>query len=485
VVALAASLAAVTLVVARAEVETAVLLRHLYLVPVVAAALRLGPVGGASTAAAAVLLQAPRVFVAIERDGLTLPAAEQLMTFVILIGAGSLVGRLAASARAQRRRYETLLAVQRALSEEAPLEIALQRLRGCLAARLDVDALALIVRQDAQTAVAGSGAVVAGSLAAAVLDTGQPLFVPDAGGGPRPRRAFAAPLLAGGEPTGVLAIERDGEMAVAERAAFATLAAHCGLALENARLASRQRRFADELTERIASATATKSTFVAVASHELRTPLTALLGFSELLAQRSFDGDEVRRMADVMNRETQRLVRIVDDFLDLSRLERGLEPRLTRARVDVAAAVASAVEVLRRAGTHQLQVECAPDLPAVDADADALDRILKNLVGNAMKYSPPGSAVRVAARARAGAAGARGGAGVEFSVHDAGRGIPAEALPRVFEPYYRAPGVGSARGAGLGLAVVKSLIDAHGGEIHMESAPDRGTRVTFVLPTVS
>jgi signal transduction histidine kinase len=94
-----------------------------------------------------------------------------------------------------------------------------------------------------------------------------------------------------------------------------------------------------------------------------------------------------------------------------------------------------------------------------------------------MKYSPPGSAVHVAARARDGVA-------VEFSVHDAGRGIPADALPHVFEPYYRAPGVGSARGAGLGLAVVKSLIDAHGGAIHLESAPDRGTRVTFVLPAV-
>ena len=182
-------------------------------------------------------------------------------------------------------------------------------------------------------------------------------------------------------------------------------------------------------------------------------------------------------MADVMNRETERLVRIVDDFLDLSRIERGFELRLSRSRVDVAAAVASAVEVLRRAGSHQLVVECDDALPEVDADADALDRILKNLVSNAMKYSPPGSAVVVAARAR-------DSAGVEVSVRDNGRGIPPEALPHVFEPYYRAPGVGSARGAGLGLAVVKSLIDAHGGTIALESAPGHGTRVTFVIPTV-
>jgi signal transduction histidine kinase len=474
-VALAAGFVAVTVVVARADGEAASMLRHLYLAPVVAAALRFHLIGGGATAVAAVLLQAPGVFAAIERDGLTQPAAEHLITFALLIGAAVLVGRLAASARAQRRRFETLLAVQRALVEGAPLDIALQRLRGCLASRLGVDSVGLVARHDDQLAVAGSGPIAAGSLAVQVMETGTPGFVPDIGGRARPRRAFVTPLLAGGEPIGVLAVEREGELPVAERAAIATLAAHCGLALENARLVSRQRRFTDELAERIASATATKSTFVAVASHELRTPLTALLGFSELLAKRSFEAVEVQRMADVMSRETERLVRIVDDFLDLSRIERGHEPQLSRSPVVVAAAVASVVEVFRRAGSHKIAVECDTGLGEVDADADALDRILKNLVSNAMKYSPPGSVVRIAARVR-------DGGGVEFSVHDAGRGIPAEALPFVFEPYYRAPGVGSARGAGIGLAVVKSLIDAHGGTIELDSAPGRGTRVTFVLP---
>ena len=476
--ALAVALVAVTVLTARADAETASLLRHLYFVPVVAAALRFGVIAGGATAAVAVLVQAPGVFATIERDGLTRPAAERLVTFLALLCAGAIVGRLASLATAQRKRSETLLAVQRALAEEAPLEIALGRLRACLAARLGVDAVALVVRHEDRLAVAGGGPVVAGSLAAEVLATGTPRFVPDVGGHARPRRAFVAPLLAGGEPIGVLSVEREGEIGASERGAVAALAAHCGLALENARLASRQRRFAEELAERIASATATKSAFVAVASHELRTPLTALLGFSELLARRRFDGAEVRRMAEVIHRETERLVRIVDDFLDLSRIERGLELRISRSRVEVAAAVAAAVEVFRRAGSHEVVVECAGALPAVDADPDALDRILKNLVSNAIKYSPPGSAVHVGARAL-------DGAGVEFSVHDAGRGIPPEALPRVFEPYYRAPGVGSARGAGLGLAVVKSLVDAHGGTIELESLPDQGTRVTFVLPSVS
>jgi signal transduction histidine kinase len=476
IAALAVSLLAITALAAGVEAPS--LLRHLYFVPVVAAALRFGVVGGGVTAAVAVLLQAPRVLVAIERGGVTPAAAEHLVTFLALLLAGALGGRLAAYATAQRRRSETLVAVQRALADEAPLEVALERLRDCLAARLDVDAVALAVREDDRVALAGGGPLAAGSLAAGVLATGVPRFVPDAGGGARPRRVFAAPLLIDGGPIGALAVEREGELGPAERAWLATLATYSGLALEHARLVSRQRRFAQELAERIASATATKSAFVAVASHELRTPLTALLGFSELLAQRPFEAAEVRRMAEVMHRETERLVRIVDDFLDLSRLERGLEPRLARGPVDVARALGAAVEVLRRAGSHQFVVECADALPSVDADADALDRVLKNLISNAMKYSPPGSTVHVAARPTSGAA-------VEFTVRDMGRGIPAEALPRVFEPYYRAPGVGTARGAGLGLAVVKSLIEAHGGTIRLESAPDLGTRVTFVLPALS
>ena len=477
VLALGIGLVAVSALTARVDPETAMVLRHLYFLPVIAGALRFGAVGGGVTAAAAVLLQAPGAFVAIERAGLTVATGERLVTFVGLGVAGILCGQLASYAQAQRRRSEILLAVQRTLAEEAPLDLALDRLRGCLSRWLRADAIGLVVRDDDRLTASGGGPVVAGSLAAVVMATGVHRFVPDVGADARPRRAFVAPLLVGGTPIGALAVEREGELPASERVALTTLAAHCGLALENARLASRQRRFADELADRIASATATKSAFVAVASHELRTPLTALLGFSELLAQRRFEPAEVRHMAEVMQRETERLVRIVDDFLDLSRLERGLEPRLSRGAVAVAPAVAAALEMFRRAGSHDLVVHCDDALPAVDADADALDRILKNLVSNAMKYSPRGSSVHVAARATDHA--------VEFSVRDTGRGIPADAVPRVFEPYYRAPGVGSARGAGLGLAVVKSLIDAHGGSVSLESAPGRGTRVTFVLPSVS
>jgi signal transduction histidine kinase len=226
----------------------------------------------------------------------------------------------------------------------------------------------------------------------------------------------------------------------------------------------------------VTEATRMKSDFVAIASHELRTPLTAIQGFSELLATRPFAADEARRIAGVIRGESERLGRIVSDFLDLSRLERGLAPSLRRAQVDVAAVISSALDVFRWSSVAQrIDVECAEALPGLHADPDALDRIVKNLVSNALKYSPAGSRVRVRAAAT--------GAGVEISVHDEGGGIPPAELARVFEPYYRAPGAAAAaRGAGIGLAVVKSLVEAHGGRIRAESEPARGTRMTFVLP---
>jgi signal transduction histidine kinase len=359
------------------------------------------------------------------------------------------------------------------------------RLRACLMARIESEALALVARDGERIVLAGGHVLAHDSLVARTLASGRPEFVPHTGADGPPRRCLAVPLLAGGETVGILAIERHGEIDKAERAAVERLGAHVGLALENSRLASRQRRFTEELAAKVGEATRhleetdrMKSIFLAVASHELRTPLTALQGFTELMSTRDLPAPEMRRLAGIVHGETERLTRIVSDFLDLSHVERGLAPALCRGRVVVSDALHDAVRLLRQQGRgHRILVECCDALPEVDADPDALDRIIKNLVSNAVKYSPTGSAVRVRARAVA--------AGVEFSVSDEGTGIPAAALPRVFEPYYRGPGAAqAARGSGIGLAVVKSLVDAHGGVIGMESAPTRGTCVTFVLPSV-
>jgi two-component system, OmpR family, sensor histidine kinase KdpD len=485
VLAIALALAVITLAIAHSGADAASLWRHAYHVPVVVAALRYGG-GGVVAAVTAVLLYAPFVLPALEREGATPPVLEGLLTFALVLGVGVLSAALAGVARRQRARYETLATVQRVVDGDTPLDLALARLRACLQSRLDA-AVGLVVHDGGRLAVAGGATVARGSAVARVLASGAPLFVPH-GGGPGPlRRCFVAPLGGRGGVVGALAVERTGDIPADERRWLPLLAAHVSLALENARLAARQRRFADELAEKVTAATRhvvemdrMKSEFVAIASHELRTPLTALQGFSELLVMRRFTPAELARIGAIMSAETERLGRIVSDFLDLTRLERGLAPSLRLTRVDAGALVGDAVEVLRRARTtHEFEVDCAEALPPLDADPDALDRVVKNLVSNAVKYSPAGSRVRVAARAQAAPPA------VEITVEDEGPGIAEADRTRIFEPYYRtAAGARTAGGAGLGLAVVKSLIDAHGGTIRADNLTPHGTRMTVILPAV-
>jgi signal transduction histidine kinase len=450
----------ITAGLAAADVSPSTPWRHLYLLPIVLAGLRFGVAGGLVAAVGAVLAFGPFVLREIEGHGPTRAAAEGVVTLAVLGVSGALVGSLAARARRQRERYETLRAVQRVLA-------------AVLARRLGVDAAGLVL--DEGRIVAGADVLDPRSLAARVLARREPVFVTDAGTDLRPRRVMVVPLTSAGQAVGALAVERLGDVSREERDALVGVGGAVGLALDNARLAARQRRFAEELEHKVGEATARlaemdrlKSGFVALASHELRTPLTALQGFSELLATRAFAPSEVRRLAEIMRGEIERLGRIVSDFLDLARLERGLAPAIRRAILDPAPLIAAAVELFRRTRTtHRLELHVEGALPHVDADADALDRVLKNLIGNALKYSPPGSCVRVRARAAD------------------GPGIPAEERARVFEPYYRVRETAAlGPGTGLGLSVVRSLVEAHGGTVRADTAPGVGTRMTVILPAL-
>jgi two-component system sensor histidine kinase KdpD len=473
----------VTAGLAAADVSPSTPWRHFYLVPVVLAGLRFGVAGGLVAALGAVLGFGPFVLREIADQGPTRAAAEGIVTLALLALSGALVGSLAARAQRQRERYETLRAVQRVLAESAPLDRVAERLVALLTRRLGVDAAGLVL--DEGRVVAGAAGLELRSVAAYVVARREPVFVVDAGTDARARRVVVVPLTSGGEGVGALAVERLGDVSREERDALVGFGAAVGLALDNARLAARQRRFAEELECKVGEATARlaemdrlKSEFVALASHELRTPLTVLQGFSELLATRSFAPAEVRRLAEMMRGEIERLGRIVSDFLDLARLERGLAPPIRRAVLDPAPLIVGAVELFRRTRTtHRLELHVEGALPRVDADADALDRVLKNLIGNALKYSPPGSCVRVRARAGDGV--------VAVDVEDEGPGIPADERARVFEPYYRARDTAAlGPGTGLGLSVVKSLVEAHGGTVHAEAAPGTGTRMTVILPAL-
>jgi two-component system phosphate regulon sensor histidine kinase PhoR len=212
--------------------------------------------------------------------------------------------------------------------------------------------------------------------------------------------------------------------------------------------------------------------FVAMLGHELRSPLTAIRGYAQLMQRRS-DGSS--NALEVILHNTQRLERLVSDLIDLTRQDIGLL-RLRRGPVDLVEIVRAVAEHARgMSPEHQVVVE-APDVPVVgDWDRVRLEQVLDNLVSNAVRYSPDGGrvVVRIAHR----------GPSAEVSVSDEGVGIPAEALPRLFDRFYRVerPEDPVLEGLGLGLAVVRALVEAHGGRVDATST-GRGSRLTVVLP---
>jgi signal transduction histidine kinase len=217
--------------------------------------------------------------------------------------------------------------------------------------------------------------------------------------------------------------------------------------------------------------------FVVNVSHELRTPLTLVSGFAETLVEQHAPGTQEHHFAEVIRANAMRMQRIVDDLLDLSRIESGgWIP--TPHDVLVAPVAREVLEALRPGAAERgvaLAVELSESLHA-HADPTALRQVLGNLVSNAVRHTPAG---RVTVFGRTGPDGA-----TTIGVRDTGIGIPAEHLPRIFERFYRAdPGRSrESGGTGLGLAIVKHLVEAHGGLVQAESAPGQGTTVSAVFP---
>jgi len=224
--------------------------------------------------------------------------------------------------------------------------------------------------------------------------------------------------------------------------------------------------------------------FVANASHELKTPLTAIRGFSETLLDEDLPADLRRQFAETVKANADRLQRIVDDLLDLSRIESGgfrVEPEIVSVTEMAHEAIAPG-----RVQMDEKRVEFVTDVPHdcefVFADPAALRQILANLVGNAIRYVPRGGRIEVSARCAAPRGDGR--EWIQVSVADDGSGIPATHLPRIFERFYRADAARSREegGTGLGLAIVKHLVEAHGGTVDAESTPGRGTTIRFLVP---
>lgn len=225
--------------------------------------------------------------------------------------------------------------------------------------------------------------------------------------------------------------------------------------------------------------------FVANASHELKTPLTAIRGYSETLQDPELPPELVRRFAGVVHSNADRLQRIVDDLLDLSRIETGGWVAYS-AVVDVESLVREAwAEVVRAEGDRSvvMAVRVAPGGGQAYCDPAALRQILTNLLSNAVRYAGEGGRVEVVVTPTVGT-GAEGARWLRFEVRDTGSGIPAAHLPRIFERFYRVDPARSREqgGTGLGLAIVKHLVESHGGSVEAESILGQGTTIRFTLP---
>jgi signal transduction histidine kinase/CheY-like chemotaxis protein len=220
-----------------------------------------------------------------------------------------------------------------------------------------------------------------------------------------------------------------------------------------------------------------KSEFVATASHELRSPLTSIKGFVELLARSPGNmSDQQREFVDIILRSTDRLVELVNDLLDLARIDAD-RVEIDRRPIDVGEAVREVVELMgARFATKRQSVsfEISQQLPLALADAGRVRQIVANLLTNAHQYTPEGGSIRARTALDRG--------WVAITVSDTGVGMTDDEAERVFERFFRAADSHASPGTGLGMSIVKSLVDLHGGRIELQTAPGAGTRFTVFLP---
>ena len=222
--------------------------------------------------------------------------------------------------------------------------------------------------------------------------------------------------------------------------------------------------------------------FVANVSHELRTPLTNIRSYTETLLDAAGDIplDTEKQFLGVISSESERMARIVTDLLTLSKLDYGrMELRMTRFSLsELLKKVANAMKLTAENSGHEMVVDAPDSLPDIVADRERIEQVVVNILSNAVKYTPAGGHVRLAACMV-------GTNRVRITVEDDGVGIPAADVPRLFERFYRVDKARSraAGGTGLGLAIAKEIVEQHEGKIALASEYGKGTTVTIVLPT--
>jgi two-component system, OmpR family, sensor histidine kinase KdpD len=473
-----------------------------YLLAVVAVAIRLGTAPAIGTAIGAFLVYN---FLFVDpRLTLTVARPEEVLTLLLLLFVGVVSGRLAGFQRdrerealQREREARALFALSRELATSERLTDAIQSVVVRLAGEAGMERtwVGLGGTIPHERIVADSRGVETprpGIGTHAVLQRDReegaatwtrihPAATGSRGGEPdasRPRfELFRVELRAGGEALGSLWSERPasgGHPSLEETRLLAAAADQLGQAVRRDRLLAQAAeleiaRRSDEL----------KGALVDSVSHDLRTPLATIRAAAGSLADPDVDlPAEVRRQtARAIDAEAERLNRLVGDLLDMSRIEGGTLvadveeiplDELIRPAVERASAAA---------GNRAIELDLPPDVPNVRADAALLDRVVANLLENAVKYARPDDAIRVRGFASTDAT-------VSLTVEDGGPGVPDEALPLLFDRFYRVERAaeGPRRGFGLGLAVVRGLVDAMGGTVSAARSGLGGLAVTVVLP---
>jgi len=283
-----------------------------------------------------------------------------------------------------------------------------------------------------------------------------------------------APLQLGARTIGMLGLVRAEEDAFSseEIELLALLGRLVATAVQNIRAYDAERTTADELRR----LSALRADFVSLVSHELRSPMAAVIGAARTLQARwrELSADQRQSFLALIGDETNRLAVLIGDVLDTSRIEAGTFS-FSFQDVDLAEVVR---EIVATAELGQDEVSVTADvnapLPRVRGDRERLRQVVQNLVDNAVKYSPAGANVRVSASAEDGH--------VLVSVEDAGPGIPVDDQQLIFEKFGRATVEGGKPGTGLGLFIARSIAEAHGGSLEVDSAPARGSVFTLELP---
>ena len=286
--------------------------------------------------------------------------------------------------------------------------------------------------------------------------------VSDEQSGFRTRALIAVPLQVKGHIIGVLEVLNridntpfnDEDVDV-----LTSLAAQAAVAIENARLFQQS----DLISEMV---------------HELRTPLTSVVAYSELLMRADIKPDQQRAFVETILQESTRLTTMINDFLDLARLQSG-RARITHEAVDISALMRDCISVMMPQAQKKniaLRFDAMAEAPLVSGDRGRLKQVLMNLLSNAVKYTADDGRVNTTVR--------QVNSDVQVSIQDTGRGIPERDLPHIFDKFYRVPdSEGWATGTGLGLSITKEIVEAHGGQIAIESQVGVGTTFRLTLPT--